>query len=70
MPGVVTAVLRVKALKHFPTDTAVGLGVGAISGILVPEFHKWWQKKHRNSTAMLTPLYGGGAAGMGFSLVF
>ena len=70
VPGVITAVLRVKALKHFPTDTAVGLGVGAISGILVPEFHRWWQKRHRNSTAMVTPMYGGGAAGVGFSLVF
>lgn len=70
VPGIITAVLRVKALKHFPTDTAVGLGVGAFSGIMVPEFHRWWQKRHPKSTAMITPLYGGGAAGMGFSLVF
>lgn len=70
LPGIATAVLRVKALKHFPSDTAVGLGVGAISGILVPEFHRWWQKKHQKSKAMITPLYGDGAAGLGFSLVF
>jgi len=70
VPGVVTGILRVKALKHFPTDTAVGLGVGAISGILVPEFHRWWQRKHTKSQAMLLPVYGGGAAGLGFSLVF
>jgi len=70
VPGVITAVLRVKALKHFPTDTAVGLGVGAFGGIMVPEFHRWWQKRHPKTTAMVTPLYGGGAAGMGFSLVF
>jgi len=70
VPGIITAVLRVKALKHFPTDTAVGLGVGAFSGIMVPEFHRWWQKRHPRSTAMITPLYGGGAAGMGFSLIF
>ena len=70
VPSLITAALRVKALKHFPTDTAVGLGVGAFSGIMVPEFHRWWQKRHPKSMAMVTPLYGGGAAGMGFSLVF
>lgn len=70
VPGVVTAVLRVKALKHFPTDTAVGLGVGALSGIMVPEFHRWWQKRHARSMATITPLYGDGAGGLGFSLLF
>ncbi len=70
VPGVITAVLRIKALKHFPTDTAIGLGVGAFSGIMVPEFHRWWQKRHARSMAMITPLYGDGAAGLGFSLVF
>lgn len=69
VPGIVTGILRVKALNHFPTDSAVGLGVGAFSGIMVPEFHRWWQKKHKTK-AMLTPLYGNGAAGLGFSLVF
>ncbi len=69
VPGVITAYLRVRALKHFPTDTAIGLGVGAISGIMVPEFHRWWQKKHQTK-AMVTPLYGNGAAGLGFSLTF
>lgn len=70
VPSAITAVLRVKALKHFPTDTAVGLGVGAISGIMVPEFHRWWQKRHAKSMAMITPLYGDGAGGLGFTLVF
>ena len=69
LPGIATAVLRVKALKHFPTDTAIGLGVGAFSGILVPEFHRWWQKRFRTK-AMVTPLYGDGAAGLGFNLRF
>lgn len=69
VPGVIMGVLRVKALKHFPTDSAIGLGVGAFSGIMVPEFHRWWQKKHETK-AMLTPLYGDGAAGLGFSLQF
>ncbi|WP_020571042.1 phosphatase PAP2 family protein [Neolewinella persica] len=69
VPGIVTGILRVKALKHFPTDSAIGLGVGAFSGIMVPEFHRWWEKKHKTK-AMVTPLYGNGAAGLGFSLVF
>ena len=70
LPGIATAVLRVKALKHFPTDTFIGMGVGAISGILVPEFHRWWQKRFRTK-AMVTPVYGdGGAAGLGFNLRF
>ncbi|MBC6992966.1 phosphatase PAP2 family protein [Neolewinella lacunae] len=69
VPGAVTGLLRVKALKHFPTDSAIGLGVGAFSGIMVPEFHRWWEKRHR-TRAMLTPLYGNGAAGAAFTLVF
>jgi hypothetical protein len=69
VPGLVTAYLRVKAVKHYPTDTAIGLGVGAISGIMVPEFHRWWAKRHRTK-AMVTPLYGQGAVGAGFTLTF
>ncbi|MFK8162617.1 MAG: phosphatase PAP2 family protein [Lewinella sp.] len=69
VPGILTGFLRVRSLNHFPTDSAVGLGVGAFSGIMIPEFHRWWQKKHKTK-AMVTPLYGNGAAGVGFSLVF
>lgn len=36
----ITAALRVRAGKHFPTDVAVGYIVGALSGILVPMLHK------------------------------
>lgn len=32
--------LRTKAGKHFFTDNLVGYGVGALSGILIPELHK------------------------------
>lgn len=35
-----TAYLRHRAGKHFPTDIAVGLAVGTLSGILVPQTHK------------------------------
>ncbi len=40
----VTAYLRVKAGRHFPTDVIVGYGVGALIGYLVPELHKITQK--------------------------
>jgi hypothetical protein len=32
--------LRIKALDHFPSDDAVGLALGALIGIVVPELHK------------------------------
>jgi len=35
-----TAYLRVKGGKHFPTDVIIGYAVGALVGILVPELHK------------------------------
>ena len=35
-----TAYLRVKGGKHFPTDVLVGYAVGAMVGVLVPELHK------------------------------
>ncbi len=40
LPGLLLADLRVKALKHFPSDNMVGMGVGMICGIVVPELHK------------------------------
>ena len=32
--------LRMKALFHFPPDIAVGFGIGALCGILIPEIHR------------------------------
>jgi len=36
----VTALLRVKAGRHFPTDVIAGYLVGAVVGILVPRLHR------------------------------
>lgn len=36
----ITAYLRVKAGKHFPTDVMVGYGVGALIGYFIPHLHK------------------------------
>ncbi len=35
---------RVKALAHFPSDVLVGIGVGALCGIIIPEFHRFHDK--------------------------
>lgn len=40
VPPLVLGYLRIKALKHFPTDIAVGMGIGILCGIIVPELHR------------------------------
>lgn len=63
VPSAIGGWLRVRGLKHYPTDTLIGLGVGAISGIGVPSLHKWWKQRHRSSLT-LNPVYGAGAGGL------
>ncbi len=67
LPSLVNGWLRIKGLKHYPSDVLVGLGVGAISGIGIPSIHKWWKKRHR-SRLVLQPVYGGGAGGLVLNL--
>ena len=67
LPSVYAGWLRVKGLKHYPTDVFVGLGVGALSGIGVPSVHKWWKQRHR-SRLSLRPVYGSGAGGLVLNL--
>ncbi len=40
IPPLIVGYLRIKALMHFPSDIVVGFGVGALCGILIPEFHR------------------------------
>jgi len=40
IPPLLMSYFRLRALAHFPSDLLVGFGVGAIFGILVPEFHR------------------------------
>ncbi len=40
IPPLIEGYLRMKALDHFPSDILVGFGVGALCGILIPEFHR------------------------------
>ena len=40
VPPLVLGYARMRALDHFPSDIAVGFGLGAIIGIVVPALHK------------------------------
>ncbi len=40
VPPLALGYLRVAGLKHFPSDIMVGVGVGALVGIIVPELHR------------------------------
>ena len=40
IPPLIVGYFRMKALDHFPSDIVVGLGVGALCGIVIPEFHR------------------------------
>ena len=44
IPPLLEGYFRVKGLRHFPSDVIVGLGVGALCGILIPEFHRFQDK--------------------------
>ena len=52
----VTAYLRVKAGKHFPTDVIVGYLVGGAIGYLVPQIHKTQAKKSEPKVSMFPVL--------------
>lgn len=69
LPPAFVAVQRVRALKHFPTDSAAGIAVGAFWGIMVPHIHKVWQRNHRSRLTM-GGYYEGGAVGAGFVLTY
>ena len=53
------AYLRTTAGKHFLTDNLVGYGVGALSGILIPELHK-----KENPDLSIFPTFGSEYKGM------
>lgn len=47
IPGI-TAYLRVKAGKHYPSDVITGYAVGATVGILVPQLHRNNRSRKQN----------------------
>lgn len=40
LPPLALGYCRIRSLRHFPSDILVGIGVGALCGILVPELHR------------------------------
>jgi hypothetical protein len=44
LPPIIEGYFRVKAIAHFPSDVMVGMGVGALCGILIPELHRFHNK--------------------------
>ncbi|WP_020566946.1 phosphatase PAP2 family protein [Neolewinella persica] len=69
LPPIYVGVQRVRGLRHFPSDVALGFGLGAFIGVMTPEIHKRWQRNHRSSLT-ISGGYGDGAGGVGVSLVF
>ena len=45
LPGFFMSYLRVEGLEHFPSDCMVGMTIGAVCGVLIPEVHKF--KNHK-----------------------
>jgi len=60
VPPTLVAYYRYKAMKHYPTDVLFGMTVGALTGILVPHFHK--SKKKTGSFSFLP--YAGQVSGL------
>ncbi len=69
LPPAYVSVQRVRALKHFPSDTVIGFGLGAAVGILTPHLHKRWQEKHRSKLG-LSGAYSDKGAALGLALTF
>jgi len=57
----ITGYLRVRAGKHFPTDTITGFVMGGLAGVLIPHFHK---KKKTLKKVQLNPSLGVGHASL------
>ena len=69
LPPAYVSLQRVRALKHFPSDTVVGFGLGAVLGILTPQLHKRWQENHRSKLG-LSGAYSADGAAVGLALTF
>lgn len=65
-----TSYLRTQAGRHFIGDVALGYGVGAAFGILVPHFHKKAKEKSLNKTNKTTTRLYPTDNGLLFSMTF
>jgi len=59
IPPAMVGVLRVRALKHFPSDVIAGGIVGAGMGLLIPTLHKKWQDRVTMAGAYSSDFKGG-----------
>lgn len=57
-----TGILRIKAGQHFYSDVITGVTVGALSGILIPHFHK--NKAGGERSVQIYPNYQAGSTGL------
>lgn len=62
--------LRMEAGKHFLTDNIIGFGVGALSGILIPELHKIGNDKVDVYPSIDNDINGTGISSAGVGLKF
>jgi membrane-associated phospholipid phosphatase len=62
----ITALMRHQAGMHFPSDLALGAGLGALTGILIPAIHK---NRSADDRLSIAPYFGNGSKG-GISLVY
>jgi membrane-associated phospholipid phosphatase len=65
IPPLLLGYFRVKALKHFPSDVMVGIGVGILCGIIIPELHR---SQDKNSSLELNSS-SSGMVGLGAGLL-
>ncbi|MEM1216308.1 MAG: phosphatase PAP2 family protein [Bacteroidota bacterium] len=69
VPPILVSIERVRALRHWPSDTIVGSLVGAGIGLLIPHLHQRWAAKHR-SRLLVNANYGAAGGGLGLQLQF
>ncbi|MCB0630782.1 MAG: phosphatase PAP2 family protein [Saprospiraceae bacterium] len=65
IPPTIVGINRVRALRHFPTDTIIGGIIGATVGVLIPSIHKR-SKGHLQVGAAYDPEVKGVALGWRF----
>jgi membrane-associated phospholipid phosphatase len=61
VPPAIVGYYRLEAGKHFKTDVITGLVVGALCGIIVPEFHR---NKNKIQNLSVSPFMMQGANGI------
>jgi membrane-associated phospholipid phosphatase len=55
VPPLFMGYARIRSLDHFPSDIAVGFGLGAVLGIVVPALHKIPCSKYLSLGLSTTP---------------